>query len=333
MALAGAPQYNSESLVINPVYSGLVQTLTPKSFNLAHNDIFPVHSFTSNGNGQGFYRRYSMADTLRDIDFDALTNRGLGKADALSRATYVETFRTRRRKLDVVVNEDEAKLLQAQGLMDPHMSEIAWEKELMLLAKERKAAKIAAQNSNFGYAGAPAYAWSDFVNSDPVADISDARVTVRNACGRVPNVLTLPWEVALLLSRHPKIKNLRGYTERSIITAAGFVELFKACFNFDDVIVFESMYNASRPSVAGTLSLTSVWGKHAMVFYRPPTQSLEEMVWGLDIHDKFYNGDFQNGVYAIPDLDNEVVKYRIKEDSEINILNKELALAIRNVMP
>lgn len=102
--------------------------------------------------------------------------------------------------------------------------------------------------------------WSDFVNSDPIADITTALDTpiVR------PNVAVFGRQAFSTLSRHPKIAKavLGNSGDVTIATRKQIAELFE----LEEVLVGASYVNTAKPGQAATMA--RVWGKHAAFIRR-----------------------------------------------------------------
>jgi hypothetical protein len=333
MSLNNPGYYNGESMVINPVFSGVVQSLKPSDFGLAHDAMFPDVKFKSAGNGMGTYMRYNLSDNLREVDEELLIRRPATPAFAISRPRSYEVFKVQRRQLDAAVNEEDAMMIkdQTNGADDPHVTEVQWVREVMLLAKERRAAKFAATVANVGTNVAPGIAW-DQAGSDPIADLVNLRLTVKAKCGIFPDRLAMPYEVALRLSQNANIRALRGNAERKAANQNELAELLKDILALKEVTLFTAMYNTVKPSATPTTSLLSIWGPNVYMYSRPETIGFTSLCWGFEAMDTFYGGDFNSPAYTIPLPDSEVMKYRIKEDSDFILMNKEVAGAIRNVV-
>lgn len=335
MALTNPGFYSGESMVINPVFSGIIDNLHASDFGLSYDKLFPKRTFRSAGNGMGQHMRYNLSDSLREVDDELLIRRPATPAFSISRSRSYEPFRVRRRHLDAAVNDEEAQLIkdQTQGLDDPHVTEVKWVREVMLLAKERRAAKFASDIKNVGTNKAPAVAW-DQPDADPIADITTMRMLVKAKSGLFPDHMALPYEVALKLAMSPKIRGMRGNTERGYVNQSELADLLKDVLALKEVVIFTAMFNATRPSVTPTLDLNSIWGPNVYLYSVPASVGLDSLCWGLEIVDTYYGGDdgFNAPAYTIPLPDSEVTKYRIKEDSDFVLFNKEVAGALRNVI-
>lgn len=335
MPLNSLPTTRGESLVLNPALVGIVAEVSPADFGLNYTSMLPTKSFTSNGDGRGFFRKRLHADSLRMLDEVKLLRRPGAPAEKVDRDLSLQTFGVSSRHLDAVVVAREAQLLQKmQGAMgDPNVTEVKWVRQLMLLAKERRAAAFAADDGNVGDHSTPLVAWND-PTADVVTDITNGKTAVRANSGYMPNVLSLPWEVAVQLTRNKSIQALRGVQERKDMTSKGISALLQDVFGLDRVDVFTAIYNSKRPDVNSSYKPTAVWGHDVYLRYEPAGgPDFDKICWAVEAQDMFYNGGFEAGVYTFEVPDNETTVHRIKEDSDFVLLNKEVVFAWRTVFP
>lgn len=104
--------------------------------------------------------------------------------------------------------------------------------------------------------------WTD-PNSDPAADIAEAREAVRRSIGRYPNTLALGAPAFAALKIHPKVKEQFKYTSSESITEA----MLAAYFSLRKVVVGKAIYlpeNAADDALAN-----DVWGDDAILAWVP----------------------------------------------------------------
>lgn len=104
--------------------------------------------------------------------------------------------------------------------------------------------------------------WSDFANSDPIADADAAIRTVRRGTGTAPNYLfmgLLAWEK---LKEHPLILDKYKHTQSAIMTP----ELVAAVLSMDELVVGDSVENTAAEKAPGTASFTGadIWTDNAL---------------------------------------------------------------------
>lgn len=116
-------------------------------------------------------------------------------------------------------------------------------------------ADIAVITQNTTLAGAQQY--SDYNNSDPIADFLAARKAVKNGCGMPANVCFMDYDVAQTLRFHPQLRDLFKFTEKS--APLGDEQLARA-LGVEKILIANAMYNSAKEGQAD--SLANIWGKH-----------------------------------------------------------------------
>jgi hypothetical protein len=102
--------------------------------------------------------------------------------------------------------------------------------------------------------------WSDFTNSNPV----DAIQTGMDAALMRPNVMVLGQAVWTKLRTHPKI--VQAVTGQAVTGGIVSREAVAGLFELEEILVGQSFLNTAKKGQ--TASLSRVWGKHALLFYR-----------------------------------------------------------------
>ena len=100
--------------------------------------------------------------------------------------------------------------------------------------------------------------WSDFANSDPIADADTAMRTIRRNTGTAPNMLIvglLGWEK---LKEHPLILDKYKHTQVGIMTE----DLVAAVLGMDSVVVGDSVENTGDEGTAFTGA--DIWTDNAL---------------------------------------------------------------------
>lgn len=107
--------------------------------------------------------------------------------------------------------------------------------------------------------------WSDYTNSDPIQAVEDQKTTIQKQVGQVPNSLLVSYPVFLALRNHPKIIERFKYAQVGILQP----DHLKSAFNVDSFLIGAAVKNTANEGAAEALDY--VWGKHAVLFYKPPT--------------------------------------------------------------
>jgi hypothetical protein len=113
--------------------------------------------------------------------------------------------------------------------------------------------------------------WSD-PGSDPIAQVLDARETVRRGVGVYPNVMVIGAQAFRPLQTHPKIVDRIKYTGRDSVTADILAGLFEV-----PRIVVATAVNVPDPT---TGQFVDIWGDFAILAYVGQATGAEEPSFG-----------------------------------------------------
>jgi hypothetical protein len=106
--------------------------------------------------------------------------------------------------------------------------------------------------------------WSDYTNSDPITAIEDQKATILKQVGHLPNSLLVSYPVFKSLRNHPKIIDRFKYAQVGVVQP----DHLKSVFNVDNFYVGSAIKNLAKEGA--TDNLDYIWGKNALLFYRPP---------------------------------------------------------------
>ena len=132
----------------------------------------------------------------------------------------------------------------------------------------------------WGTDSTPSNLWSDYTNSTPIADVTNARRTMQlKSGGFKPNTMVVGKEVRDILINHPKIlARLNGgatVTNTALITDAKLAEIFEV----ENFYVMEAVKNDSVEGVAESNSF--IGGKNALLVHGPANAGLMTPAAGL----------------------------------------------------
>ncbi len=105
--------------------------------------------------------------------------------------------------------------------------------------------------------------WSDYVNSDPVNAVEQAKVVIKQAIAKTPNTLAVSFPVYTYLRQHPKIIDRFKYTQVGILQA----DHLKSVFDVDNFWVMGAEYDTANEGQ--TPNLQFIWGLNAILAYIP----------------------------------------------------------------
>lgn len=158
--------------------------------------------------------------------------------------------------------------------------------------------------------------WSDYVNSDPVADVSTGAAFVRGQTGLIINTMVMDWDTYQITRRHPVMLDMYKYTQGGLLNDAELREVFK----IDRILVSTGIYNAAVEGA--TASITNVWGNNCLLAYvDPAAPSLRTVTFGLGYRwtPEGVPAPMQVSVYNDPDPGKrtEVVDVSYYQDEKI----------------
>lgn len=112
------------------------------------------------------------------------------------------------------------------------------------------------------------YQWSDYTNSDPVADIATGRAYIKGITGFKPNTLVLAENVFETLKQHPDIIDRYKYTQAGVITA----DLIAKVFEVDRILVAGAIYATNAEGA--TEAYAPIFSKAALLCYSAPAPNI-----------------------------------------------------------
>ena len=164
-----------------------------------------------------------------------------------------------------IANEDTMLEIRSQG------ANVLMEK--ILIEREVRWADTFFKAGVWGTETTPANLWSDYTNSTPIVDVTNARRAMQlKSGGYKPNVMVVGKAVRDILVNHPDIlARLNGgatVTNTALITDAKLAEIFEV----EQFLVMEAVYNDAKEGLADNIDF--IGGKHAMLAYKPSAMGL-----------------------------------------------------------
>lgn len=165
---------------------------------------------------------------------------------------------------DPVPNKDIKNAASQPGMPDPLMRAAQGTTELIVLAREVRAAALVFDAAQYGAANKETLSgtdqWSDFVNSNPQSDI---KAGIDNMVMR-PNIGVIGRAAWSVISQHPKLcKAVFGNaTDAGVISKRAFADLFE----LEDLFIGEGWVNVAKKGQA--VNMQRVWGKKAAFLHR-----------------------------------------------------------------
>lgn len=160
------------------------------------------------------------------------------------------------------------------------------------LSKEYNAAQIARTAANYVNGNTEALSgtsqWSDYTNSTPLKDFRTMQTAVFSASRKMPNVIVIPQQVALVLANHPQILDLRKYTDPNLLTNSGLPKVLQGM----KVVEAGAGYNTAN--LGQDSQLADVWGKDVIVAYTENGPKLKSLTYGMTFRTNKYVRKWRN---------------------------------------
>lgn len=106
--------------------------------------------------------------------------------------------------------------------------------------------------------------WSDYVNSDPISDVTTAHAFIKNGTNFIANTALIDYDTLAIVRRHPVILDMYKYTSGGQATVAQLQEVF----GVQRLLVGNGI--ARRNLEGGTASTTNIWGNSFVLAYVDP---------------------------------------------------------------
>lgn len=150
----------------------------------------------------------------------------------------------------------------------------------MLRDQEQRIVNIVTSATNMGSGTilAGADKWSDYVNSDPIGDVTTGHAFIKSRTGLIANVAAMDWDTMKILRRHPdlldKYKSAGGF-------AGGDISMAQLADALDVDRLLISKAVKENALEGGTSSMTSLWGNNFLLAHIEPGAGQETTTLGL----------------------------------------------------
>ncbi len=208
--------------------------------------------------------RYFIYDPDRDRFRASDDKRAPGaEANEVNFALSNDSYYCEDHALASVIPDEERE--NADPPIQPEIDRVEFLMEKMLLNKELLLAdRITAGSDIPGETLSGTAQWSDYENSDPVAEVENHKATIQAAVQVAPNTLVLAYDVYTKVRLHPKVAERNPSMKIGVADTGDLEKLF----GVERVLVARALKNAAAPGQ--TASMQYVWGKNAFLCYIPP---------------------------------------------------------------
>lgn len=125
--------------------------------------------------------------------------------------------------------------------------------------------------------------WNDYTNSTPFNDIKTGAIQMRSTALKVPNTVSMSWEVWIQIVDHPDFLDRIKWSQTGVMTESDFLKLM-APYGITKLFVGKVQKNTGVEGQSD--SLTSVWGKDCLLGYVTDTPGLRQVNGGYTLRLK-----------------------------------------------
>jgi hypothetical protein len=193
-------------------------------------------------------------------------------------ALSLDTYYCQEHALQIPVTDEERENIDSPLAPDRDATELVTSK--ILLGREVAMKNLVTTAANYGSGLSTTLVgtqqWSDYVNSDPIANMRAAKAAIHARIFVEPNVAIIPYQVMTVLEDHPDFIERIKYSERGIVTS----ELIASIIGVQKIIVPGIGINSA--ALGQPVSLGYLWGKDVVFAYVPPRAGLRIAAFGYE---------------------------------------------------
>ena len=188
----------------------------------------------------------------------------------------------------------------------------------LMIHREEQFADTFFKGSVWGTDNTPSNLWSDYTNSTPIKNVTDARRTMQlKSGGFKPNTMVVGKEVRDTLINHPDIlARLNGgatVTNTALITNAKLAEIFEV----ENFYVMEAVKNSAVEGAAESNAF--IGGKHALLAHVAPNAGLMTPMAGATFAWNTLDGVNNLGVTVESFSDDALKRQQIAEHIQVKM--------------
>jgi hypothetical protein len=205
------------------------------------------------------------------------------------RSVSMDTYYAQEHALQIAVTDEERENSDSPFAPDRDGTELVTSR--LMLGREvamRNMAQTAANYStNHSVTLSGTTQWSDYVNSDPIANLRTAKSTIHSKIFLEPTLGVIPYQVMTVLEDHPDFLERIKYSERAIFSP----ELLQAVLGLGKVVI--PGVGVNNAAEGQPVSVGYLWGKDVIIAYVPPRPGPRipaygyEYVWGTQYVDRW----------------------------------------------
>lgn len=170
--------------------------------------------------------------------------------------------------------------------------------------------------------------WNDYLNSDPIQDVSDIKVNFRESTGKEINKMVMGRRVYAALLNHPKIlkRVMGGFSTAGENPAKANLRTLASLFEVDEIVIAQGIHdtNAETNPLAGA-NPSFIAGNHVLLCHSPPRVNLKKPLAG----GHFCWTGYEEGVNNL----GVVMDRWYDRDIKVWIMEMELAFGLHVIAP
>lgn len=145
-------------------------------------------------------------------------------------------------------------------------------------AQEIRIANLVTSASNLGSGVALSGGdrWSDFISSNPLADVRTAHAFLRQTTGLRGNVGLMDWDTWQIVRHHPDLLDLYKHTSGGQLN----LDQLAATFTVDKILLGQGIIE-NMPEGSTSSSITNIWSNVFMLAHIEPAAGLKTRTLGL----------------------------------------------------
>lgn len=197
----------------------------------------------------------------------------------------LDTYYAQEHALQIAVTDEERENVDSPLSPDRDGTELVTSK--ILLGREVAMKNLVTNTANYASGLSITLSgtaqWSDYTNSDPIANWRTGMRAIHAKVFQEPNLAVIPYQVMSVLEDHPDIIERIKYSERAILTP----EIIASVFGIQRVIIPGTAIGSGAVGVSGFgVTAGYLWGKDVLMAWVPARAGLRtpafayEFVWG-----------------------------------------------------
>lgn len=203
--------------------------------------------------------------------------------------------------------------------------------EMLMRDKEQRVANQVTSITNIGSGVllTGGNKWSDYLNSDPISDITTGHAFIRGNTGVIANTLLIDWDTSQTVRRHPVMLDMFKYTQGGLLNDAELLEVFKV----KQLLISDAIRNAANEG--GTASIVNIWGNNALLCYVDnAAPGLQTCTFGLGFNWQSPDLPAAMGarVYDDPDAGKKLELTEVGYYSAEKVIAQQLAYLVGNTL-